>query len=193
MRISGEKPFPGANMRIGRAVLQYSPITCHIRSEFLELTFPHQAELIGSYAKKQLKLADKIITTSFKYPSGEIPRAIDFWVHIMGKAAVIDPAKISDQSGTPKINWPSAEMGEVIKQISQIFIGTYSYWVKNFYSCGINGRDTFTNRQASLARTFKVQEMQMIDNISGMPNLGWNMKNYAEILFHMEILRNKNN
>ena len=193
MKIGGNDRFFGPFTRIGHSVQHKLPIKREIRAEFLNLPFSDQAKLIGWHAKNQLKIADKVITKSLWSPSGEMPKAADFWANIFGKAAVFDQCELNEKSSVASISWPSSEMEQIVNNLSRVFTETYAYWVHEFYSCGLNGDGTFADRQASLPRTFKDKEMRMIDDMSGLPDLGSNMKKFADMLFHMEVLRDKNN
>ena len=176
--------------RIGRAVLRHSrtsPIPCDIRSEFLKLPFHDQAELIGWYARIQLRSADRILRNNLIYASGETPKAIDYWKKMMGQAFRIG-TEVHGQS-VPNINKaPRQELRDVMKPVVRLFLDSYAYWVNNFYSYDIHGKRDFFTCQHSRARILNYQEKQLIDKTSKMPGLGWNIKNYADILYFDMIL-----
>jgi hypothetical protein len=189
MRIGGKKPYSGVFERIGLATLRPS-LTSEIRSEFLKLPFRDQAELIGWHARKALKTADRMISKSIISASGGEPRAIDIWEKMVGKAPGIECKKIFSQSDILKIEklYPGLTT-DVTRQIARLFDDTITYWVKNFYSCNRNGRADFYACQWSRARTFNDEEMRQIDSKSGMPYLGWNIQNYADLLFHVRFYK----
>jgi hypothetical protein len=191
MKIRGNNQYIGPFERIGRAVLRQSrnsPIPHDIRSEFLKLPFRDQAELIGWYARIQLRSADKILHNKLRYASGETPKAIDYWKKMMERAVRIGSEKLYEQSDPKTNKVPRQELKDVMKPIVRLFRESYEYWDKNFYSYDIHGNQNFLTCQHSRARALAYRDKQKIDKISGMPGLGWSIMNFADILYFNTIL-----
>ncbi len=175
------------NRWLSRAILQHSPnspVRRGIRERFLDLDFDDQALLIGKYAKRRLNAADKIISDGLKsLTTGKIPRALDLWNNLMGSAADISNKKTNEQRDFIMFKELCPELVGVMDRIVEQFIDAYAHWVTNFYSCGKDGKSSLDTYRESKALTFDKNEMDKIDARSGMTGLGWNMKNFANILY----------
>jgi hypothetical protein len=178
MKISRIEITPVTLRKMGRAMLNPSLITPAVRSEFLQLDFPKQAELIGIYARRNLKLVDRLIS---KHISIEQPKAADLWV----KMVEYMPNRHLGDSG--RINELFPILKSESQKIAQLFASTYAFWVNNFYSCDLDGAAGTTTYKFSKALCFKEEEIQMISKKSGMPYLGQNIKQYANFLFFTSV------
>jgi hypothetical protein len=168
---------PGFLNTMRSVIVQGAPVTAELRRGFLERPFWKQAVCIGKYAKIQLELANKIISNCMAMniePRIETPRAVNVWKRIVENN---DPLVYSE-----KIKHLFPSLANESSKIEQIFSSTYTFWVKNFYSCNANGGLNVESYKISMALRFGPDEIRSINKKSGMPYLGQYMKDYAHYL-----------
>ena len=171
MQIERMNMKPGFLRGMRSAMLQGSRVTPDLRKGFLERPFPKQAALIGIYAKKQLSSIDALI--SEKHLEGLT--AVKMWKQIVEDK---NPREYREKI---KKLFPLLENES--SGIAQTFASTYTFWVDNFYSCDIYGRSDTRTYKLSKALRFDAGDVRLINEKSGMPYLGQNIKSYAEFLY----------
>jgi hypothetical protein len=169
-------------MNFDRFYRKPSAITPAIRSEFRQLTFPKQAKLIGSYAKDQMLIADKVISGS---GLRQIPMAADIWLDIATNRPEPGKKEIDVLLEFKAIRGLYPQLAGFHDQVTKAFTDTVSFWVDNYYSCDKNGKFNTISCIGSKAREFNALQMFTIDKESDMVFLGGYMKNYANFLARM--------
>jgi len=139
-----------------------------LRREFLSLSFPDQAKLIGQYARLQLMKVDKIIKGNWPAEAlGEkLPTALDVWNKWM------EGKKWPDFGDKERMERAYPQLSKVSKEITMLLRSCYEYWLRNYYSCGENGFIDRRSAGSSRALSFGKAKMERIDRESGMDRLG---------------------
>ncbi len=162
---------PGFMSTMRKAMLTKDPlVTSDLRKGFLERPFWKQAVCIGFYAKEQLRSINDLI--SEKRIKGVT--AVKIW-KLIGEDK-------SPHENHEKIKRLFPLLANESSRIAQALASTYTFWVDRFYSCDKFGRSDAETSIMSKALKFKAEEIARINKNARMPELGENMKRYAEFL-----------
>ena len=178
-------------MKVRRAMADTSAITPVNRLKFRRLLPADQAKMVGIYAKFQLRSADKLISQNMWGKAK--PTAVYLWFRVLANTSLRPAENIKtdingDQLMIETINKLYPKLSVVSRDITQLFTGSFRYWVDNFFSCDKDGKHNLFAFLNSMARNLSKSDIQMINDESNMPYLGEHIKRYADNLLSKSIL-----
>ena len=157
------------------------------RIAFHDMPFDGQVLLIAEYTKEQLQSADTLIKIKWKDGVNQAPSASKVWRvlserHSLPNAQLINAcfpelrSTASAVQGSAKPERPLAEvLADNLKDL-------YEFWARRFYCYDQLGSVSKASVLASPARFWDHGEWAKIDGKTGLPGLGFRIKNEADFL-----------
>jgi len=144
-----------------------------VRSAFRRLQFSEQAALIAEHARQQTQMADSTIKLHWPQHDADLPEVHTVWQKMICSTG---------RSFTENLATSFPKLAKAAPEIANYLSYSFMFWPGKVYPYDEHGCFSYAALFSSPPRSFTALEEKKIDDLSGLPTLGINLKGYADFL-----------
>jgi hypothetical protein len=172
---------PGFLSGMRNVILNNAPVSLELKKEFLKRPFSEQALCISFNAKRRIIDIDKMVSVNWSSCIRQkAPKAIEIWNEISNGGSKNRSFLLDNSLIVERINAFYPELQRISPSIAALFGKMIKFGGDNFYCFDKGDKGSSVTFCVPPSKNLTFDNIHLIDEKSGVPDLGLLVKYYAD-------------